>query len=195
MSRLVSKWPEFRNQISAAQPGDAQWQAGLEKVDRLIATAQSEVLAGELPKAHETLEAVRPAMTALRGLHQLPYFIDALNRFHESMESIVRLAAKKEPADLTDDQLQQFQEKLFPDAKEKFDQLEATKLDNEIFSLSDEQLAAVALQIQQERAALTALGSALQSNDRQQVLTAARALKPPFVKLFTVFGDFAGLDK
>ena len=46
--------------------------------------------------------------------------------------------------------------------------------------------------VRAERQALNRLDAARKVSDRRAVLQAARAIKPPFAKLYMSFGDFTG---
>jgi hypothetical protein len=55
---------------------------------------------------------------------------------------------------------------------------------------NDITLSSLVTGIQQESAALQALRAALDKGDRQQIIGAAMAVKPPFSQVFMLFGDF-----
>lgn len=73
---------------------DAEWGKTLDDVAALAGKAGEEIGAGKLPEAHETLEAVRAAVSQLNARNGLVTFSDRMNDYHAFMEHV--LSAKYE---------------------------------------------------------------------------------------------------
>lgn len=71
--------------------GDAGWAATLAAVQADIDAARADVAAGELPKAHEALEAVRFEVGGLHERNGIAGFSDRMNAYHAEMELVLAL--------------------------------------------------------------------------------------------------------
>lgn len=75
---------------SAPYDRDPAFGATLAQVDAVYAKAATEVAAGRLPDAHETLEAARDLMAELRRRNQVVVFSDHMNAYHAEMEHVLQ---------------------------------------------------------------------------------------------------------
>ena len=93
LSEFVAKWQGLKTRWGAVPPPhmaeDLQWAATLEKVATIAVQAQKETALGELPKAHETLEAIRGQIGALRERNRQVTFSDRMNAYHAKMERVL----------------------------------------------------------------------------------------------------------
>ena len=48
--------------------------------------------------------------------------------------------------------------------------------------------------VSQEREFLNKLSKALEDKNKEEIIRASKGIKPVFVKLYTMFGDFEGLE-
>jgi len=68
---------------------DADFAGTLDKVAAVYAKAAAEIDAGKLPEAHETLEAARDLMAAMRQRNGIVVFSDHMNAYHAEMEHLL----------------------------------------------------------------------------------------------------------
>ena len=68
---------------------DTKWGETLDKVTSVIAKSKTEAGAGDLPKAHATLEAIRDLIGDLRLRNGTISYSDRVNIYHEHMEHVV----------------------------------------------------------------------------------------------------------
>jgi hypothetical protein len=158
---------------------DPQWYSTLIKIGDITALSIREILSEKLSAAHDTLEAIRDELGALRQRNQVIIFSDHVNDYHEAMESLLHLELK--PYDIDDKGLLIIREELavldyLADKmkenapaeylkKEKFDQ--AMK---GIFS------------------SLKKLRQAVDEKNPDKVVRAVKELKPAYAKVFVKFG-------
>ncbi len=86
------KWAALTAANPAAPPqyaDDPAYAATLAKVAAIADKAANEVAAGELPKAHETLEAIRFAVGGLHERNGIVGFSDRMNAYHAKMEEVL----------------------------------------------------------------------------------------------------------
>lgn len=86
------KWTALVAANPAAPPqyaDDPAYAATLAKVAATADIAAGEVAAGELPKAHETLEAIRFQIGGLHERNGIVGFSDRMNAYHAKMEEVL----------------------------------------------------------------------------------------------------------
>ena len=86
------KWAALIAANTTAPPqyaDDSTYAATLAEVASIADTAASEVAAGELPKAHETLEAIRFRIGGLHERNGIIGFSDRMNAYHAKMEEVL----------------------------------------------------------------------------------------------------------
>lgn len=194
MARLNSEWKTFRNRYQGSLGSDKAWQEGFMQIDAHIRRANAIVANGEtLTQMHNALEEVRAILMNLRRHDGMQYFPDALTAYHEPMEAIVLAAKGKTPRTLGEADLARISHTL-PEARRLWQEAVKTPMDAGVFRFKPAQTQAVQAAIQQESEALQKLEKALASHDRAQILPAVAAIKPPFARLYRLFGDFTGLE-
>ena len=77
---------------------DAQLPDSLSRISGLYARAESEARKPDLAAAHETLEAIRDELAAIRQRNQVVVFSDHMNAYHSEMERMIELAANERTA-------------------------------------------------------------------------------------------------
>jgi len=190
MSLLNARWKAFKETHSNPQASDAQWPADFDRIDRLIAKAESIVTTGQnLMQAHETLEGVRTTLLKLRRRNGIDYFVDYLTDFHGPMEAIVLSAKGKTEADLTQAEVEKIRT-LLSQATALWHELTAAHFDTTLFEFDAPRLKKMRQYQEAETSALARLQQALNNGNNSATLSAAIALKPNFAKLFMLFGDF-----
>ena len=92
VAAFQQKWSALSAANTAAPPhyaDDPAYAATLAKVAAITDTAAQEVAAGDLPKAHETLEAIRFEIGGLHERNGIVGFSDRMNAYHAKMEDVL----------------------------------------------------------------------------------------------------------
>jgi hypothetical protein len=182
--RLQQRWTELRDTFSFVLPDKVE--PLLDSVTGVIDDAYELVDQGQLDAGHEELEKVRWITMELRDTLGVEYYLDRLTRYHEILEGIVT-AGKDSVVDST---AVETIDSLYPVAQQQWGIVREASPDTAVFDLSSEELATVQEGIRAESDALDSLGLALESGEPGPIAGRARALRPPFVSIFTAFGDF-----
>ncbi|RMF63841.1 MAG: hypothetical protein D6743_10125 [Calditrichaeota bacterium] len=194
MRRLVERWLAFKRKYMDANQKDVQWRKDFEEIERRVAKANSLIVGkGDLTTAHETLEGIRQIFSQLRHRNHIDYFLDYLTAFHEPMEAVVRMVKDKVATQLASEDLQSMQERLAT-AKEHWSRARAADFDASLFGFDAERVEQMQQLMAREDAALATLQKALTAGQPAEIISAAKAIKPPFAKLFMLFGDFPARD-
>ncbi len=194
MQRLDAGWPTLRaallKDLSGSTP--AQGSAArktLAKVDASIAASRKAVAASDFKTAHNALEAVRIDLRHLRVAQGTDYFMDRLTAFHEPMEVLAVAGSGTAPQDLTPARRAEL-ERAFVEARALWRAIEQNLPNPQAYGLKDARLAQFNKGLADESAALSRLSDALRGSDNAALLKAAVALKPPFSRTFTAFGQY-----
>ena len=189
LERLRQAWSELSEQLDPALKDDPQWTADQQAVRDAIGAAAHELSANRLAAAHETLEELRGRLGKLRQRHQWTYDLDALNAFHETMEKIAKPALET-----TADQINQAAHRdlrgLLQTAQQQWSVVEQVEFSRSARNMDDAAYERLQDLVRLQRQALSALETALDTGDAEQILQAARGIKPPFAQLYMSFGDF-----
>jgi hypothetical protein len=182
-AEFLQQWDAIVQQYAASPPeifaADPTWTATLEKITEIAVKGKTEIEAGDLAKAHETLEAIRNEFTELRRKNHVVVFSDHVNTYHEVMEHL--LLAGYSPEKLDAAALNSIREQLGVleflakeikvNAPQEYRSNEAyQKLENGLF------------------ASIKSLREALDNNATEEIIKAIQNLKPPYSKLFLNFG-------
>ena len=195
MKVLKESWATFKKKYYSAQPKDNQWKKDMDEVEDLIMSADETVTGGtDLPSAHEDLEGIRTTLMDARQRNKIDYFPDLLTEFHGVMEEIFDTVDKKKPETLTDKDIQILND-LLPDAQETWDAAKKAKFDVALYGFKPEQLQKMKSLHKEEEDALLALKGALEKRNKADVIKHALSLKPKFVAVYLLFGDFDRLKK
>lgn len=190
MKALEKEWKLFKSTYYNSNLSDNQWQTDLDRVGKNIGIASTIVASEtELVRAHEILENVRLIFWDLRERNGIDYFLDNLTQFHGNMEAIFLAAKGKNPSSLSKKDIAVIQ-KSFPEAKTDWKKATTAKFHPELFGFSEKKANMVQQLIQEESVALNNLEETLRGTNRLELIKAAGQLKPPFAKLFKLFGDF-----
>jgi hypothetical protein len=151
-----------------------------------VAEAEKLAAEGKRKDAHEALETVRIVFWKARKDMGIDYFLDLLTAFHEPMETFVDLAEKPDadPARLRS---------LLAELSEKWTVVEKTKLDTELFGLSEEKAVKYAGMVKKEREVLSSLPALIDGGDQDALVKTAGTVKTTFSQTYMIFGDFSGL--
>ncbi|MEI6877279.1 MAG: hypothetical protein WCL50_19365 [Spirochaetota bacterium] len=185
-----STWNSFRSGI-ASQPGfDGEWGADLAKIDQVVQKAKAALIGDSNgPKAHEELEAVRMTLLDARQRQKVPYFVDYLTLYHNSMEDLINGKPAKPLKDWS------ATEKLGFAADLDISIARWNKLRAMEGLLPDYALAAAAqgtytAQWQTIASIMSGIKIASEAGDDKAFAEKFGQLKPNFIKTFFLFGDF-----
>lgn len=190
MEQLNREWSSFKKQHASAKRNDKKWTADFAEIDRMIAEASKLVAAGaDVHKAHEALEGVRSTFVEMRVRLKMPYYLDPLAHFHDTMEEITLLAEDQTPATLGAEQTAKLKAALV-EAETRWAAVKASRVGPE-FGVNAEQKQQLEQFLAGQTAALDTLKQALAGGDKAAQLSAARGIKPAFAKIYMFFGNFA----
>ena len=194
MQRLDAGWPNLRAALLKDLSGSTPAQAAaarktLAKVDASIAASRKAVAGSDFKTAHNALEAVRIDLMHLRVAQGTDYFMDRLTAFHEPLEVLALTGSGTAPQDLTPAKRAEL-ERAFAEARALWRGIEQNLPNPQAYGLKDARLAQFNKGLADESAALSRLSDALRGNDNAALLKAAMAIKPPFSRTFTAFGQY-----
>jgi hypothetical protein len=180
MQALDAKWTALSTEWTASKPpqyeDDANLEATLSEVAGIIQQATDEVAAGDLPKAHITLEAVRAELDRLHQRNGIISFSDRMNVYHAEMETVLEIGAEE----LNDDRLAEV-----TDAAAVLHYLAQDIVTHPAPEAAD---AAYAPLVDGVVQSVETLQAATRSGDLAKVKEAIGGLKVPYAKLFAKFG-------
>lgn len=194
MDALNAQWASFKQKHMATKGGNRQWQADMEKIDSLIVAANRIVDSGkDFAKAHDELEGVRLTFLDMRQRTKMPYYLDDLTRFHNSMEEVYLAAKGKSGEQLTDADVAKING-TFPELEKLWMKVQAGKVDP-AFRLTTGQSEQVNKLLANETRALDALKQAIAAGDKAAIAKSAQGIRGPYAALYVSFGDFSALGK
>lgn len=183
-------WKDFERDFSAGPGLDAEWQEDLEAVDLAVLKARTALMdASDGPAAHEALEAVRMTFLESRTRQKIPYFIDSLTLFHNSMEDLLNAKPAKDLKDWSVNEKMGFAADLDVSVArwKKVKAMEGLLPDASLGAKAGDAYSA------QWRAIDTVMAGAKQAfeaGDGKALSEKLGQLKPNFIKTFFLFGDF-----
>lgn len=189
MPEVLARWQTLQQHVPAAWRRQDAWQQTVTEVTTRLNKADTFIRDGHLTEAHEALEGVRTVLMTQRTQQGIDYFVDRLTAYHEPMEVIVLTVKGKTSATLTDADIATLRQHL-QKAQVIWHPVASARIDPKHYRLTEDALTALYARVQHETTALKALREALDAGDRQQIIGAAIAIKPPFAQLFMLFGDF-----
>jgi hypothetical protein len=177
------QWQAITEKYGEAPPdvyaNDPEWRATLFNISDINALGIQEILVGNLSDAHETLEAIRDELGALRQRNQVNTFSDHVNNYHEAMESLLLLGLK--PNDIDNNSLLTIREELAVLeylAEKMKGNAPVEYLQNEGFKQA----------INGVFNSLKNLRKAVNEKNPDNILKAIKKLKPAYAKVFIKFG-------
>lgn len=189
-ARLRAAWPSLQQALLARPPAPARaaaWSRALQQAGRQLTLAEQAVAKGDWKEAHEALEPVRIALMKERQAAGFDYFVDRLTAFHEPMEELALAGASLAPGAVDAPRRREL-EQAYASARALWRAVEQNLPDARSYGLSAAREAQFRQGLAAEAAALSRLSDALRGSDNGALLAAARAIKPPFAKVFTAFG-------
>jgi len=189
-SALLVEWESLKKAHFGEKSADQEWKSDFNKVDGYIGAAGKIIARGtNLKDAHEELEHIRVVFMRLRDRNGIDYYIDHLTRFHEPMEEIVLAAKGKTESTLADKDLVLIRQTL-PRAKELWHATKTAEFNGALYGFNQQKTSMLHSLVEKEQAALQHLEQALQTKNKQAIISAAVAIKPNFAKIFKSFGRF-----
>jgi hypothetical protein len=190
LASFESAWTTFKNGVGA-QPGfDEEWRHNLERVDGAIAKAKQALLVeGNAAGAHEALEAVRMTLLDARQRQKVPYFLDYVTLYHNSMEDILNGKSATAIAAWSAAERLSFVSDLDIGIA-RWNKVKAMEGLLPSMGLSAQTLAMYNSQWQKVASLMTGVRSALDAGDDTALADRLGQLKPTFTKTFFLFGDF-----
>ncbi len=189
MERLRKAWTDLTEQLDAVLQDDPAWPGDRQAVRDVIGAAARELSATRPAAAHAVLEELRGRLSGLRQRNQWTYDLDALNTFHETMEKMVQPAMEITAADVND-LAQRDLRKLLQTAQQQWSVVEEVQFSRAARNMDEAAYGKLQNLVQLQRQALSRLETALDAGDAEQILQAARGIKPAFAQLYMSFGDF-----
>lgn len=187
-ARLEARWPALRDGIRSSWSEDANSRRLLVALDRDLAMARRRIDARDWSSSHAALEPMRERLRGARQSRGIDYALDRYTRFHEAMERLVdrgaalvgrRLSAIERERLLAD----------FIQARAQWQAVERVAVDPKAFGMTPAREAQWRIALQDEARTLGVVSQALRGDDDAALLRAVGAVKTPFVRAYTAFGD------
>ncbi len=106
MEILKEQWSVFAGQFGARY-AEADWKERFERTTVVLVRSEELLKNDELAGAHASLKEVRGIWVDLRERRSVPYYVDYLNRYHESMENVTAATAGRTATTLEEAQVRQ----------------------------------------------------------------------------------------
>ena len=185
-----NSWKTFRERYAAQADFDAEWQEDLANVSGAVGEARSALLDNsDGPAAHEALESVRMVLLESRTRQKIPYFLDSVTLFHNSMEDLLNNAPAKKLAQWSEAEKLGFSADLEV-AIARWKKVKALEGLLPQAGLAPKAAATYAVQWQAISSVMEGIQGALEAVDQAVFAEKLQQLKPNFIKTFFLFGDF-----
>jgi hypothetical protein len=186
MMYLQREWYGFKERHYGDKTPDAGWRADLDRIDALIREADTILDGGRFPDlVRAPLERSATVLAALRQRNGIDYYVDRLTAYRVLVDGIVDAGRDRAMSRASVDRIAA----LHPAARDAWARLPAGG-PGAAFRLTETQREALPKLIEAESNALAALGRALDANDAAAISAAAIAIRPPFLSIYYMFGDF-----
>jgi len=124
----------------------------------------------------------------VRQRQGLDYFVDRLTAFHEPMEQLAQAGSTWQSAALDISHKAEL-ERAYAHARTLWRSIEGESVDAPQYGLSPARAAQLRNAIDEESTALTQLSDALRGSDKTRILKSEAAIKSPFARALTAFGQ------
>jgi hypothetical protein len=183
-------WEVFKARFEAEAGFDPEWTEDLEKVGAAVSKAKSALIEeSNGPEAHEALEKVRMIFLASRTRQRIPYFLDYMTLFHNSMEELLNNKPAGKIGGWSVDEKAAFSADLDISIA-RWKKVKAKEGLLPEAALNAKAGAAYATQWQAIDSILAGIKKAFDSGDEKAFSEKLGQLKPNFIKTFFLFGDF-----
>lgn len=193
LEKLRFEWNKFHNHFYnlkfeyGVDIVDKFWKEDFDRIDQLISSAEVLVKEDKLEDAYYKLEEIRSVFKELRHRNGLPYFLDNMTGFHQTMDKIIAYLRGKD--ELKNKDLKKMG-KLSIEAALKWKKVAQAKIDGEIFGFDNSKIEAIRKRISYEAESLEDFGAAVESRDEDAIFQSAQDIKPNYIVLYKAFGDF-----
>lgn len=187
---LQNQWPVLKQRLAHTwgRKLPAGWSDALASTGWRIEEASGAAQQGDWKRAHEALEPVRIDLMKVRQRQGLDYFVDRLTAFHEPMEQLAQAGSTWSSSALDTSRKDELVQ-AYAHARTLWRGIEGQPVDAAQYALSPARAAQLRKAIEEESVALARLSDALRGDDSARVLKAAVAIKPPYARAFTAFGQ------
>lgn len=193
MTILKEQWSFFAKEFGGRYP-EADWRQGFARTDAILARSEELLKNNDLAGAHGALEGVRDIFTGLRERRSIPYYVDYLNRYHESMEAVSGITAGRTAATLEDDQVGQVSA-LLPEARSRWAATLDAPFDATVYGFPAAKAEQLRTAEQAVMQGIRQVEQALLNGDGEALIKAVEGLKPAFTRTFLMFGDFDRVNR
>lgn len=176
--RLGEQWPSLKPELIAAVPGQRAWLKTVQATQAHLREAETLAAKAQWGPAHEALEQVRQVQFETRRSLGIDYALDPFTAYHAAMENLANATRVQRPAFEVD----------FATARALWRHIELMNFDAATYGLGEARTRQLAQARADESNALSALSQALNTGSDAEVLKAAAAIKPPFVRAYVAFG-------
>lgn len=189
MKQLKQDW----GLLLMRQPTVAMWSETVRSVEETISEADDLIDRGKYHEAHTALERIRGYMRDGRRASGIEYVLDHLTDFHEHMEVIAGMAEGLTPETLGRDDMMRMRE-VMPHLMGAWNGVTTSEVNAHAFGFSKDAYNRLGEFVRMETENLAALDEALAAENRYGVVTSAKKVKPYYVSVFRMFGDFAAMS-
>ena len=183
-------WTAFKDRYGKQGGFDAEWPEDLSRINQAVDRAKSALLdRSDAPKAHEALEAVRMILLESRTRQKIPYFIDTLTLFHNSMEDLLNGKPTAKMADWTETERVNFAADL-DIARARWSKVKAAEGLLSDLAPEPKFLSTFETQWNTIDALLLSAKNSYAAGDQGSLDKSLNQLKPAFIKTFFLFGNF-----
>ena len=194
--RFIRRWHLFYGHYQAANQINPAWGNGLDSVNITIRAVEDSLLEqSDLATIHKMLETVRLDLMTLRRNNQIGYALDELTAFHEIMEPMAAAAGQMHADSAKAEQFVQPILNHLEAAQKQWLRVQMVKFDPVLFNLDETDVEAFISGKSDLQNQLNLLERAVVTHDTPQIAATAKALKPQFVKIYLLFGDFGGSNQ
>jgi hypothetical protein len=194
MDELVATWDRFYSRHQGDRPDEPVWRQWLAAIDTLVLDVDEMADSADfLPFVAENLTDMRMMLVELRDSVGLAYYTDALHELDEPLDELHRLALARDSATLRPADTARFGA-LLDEARAIWDDAAETRFEPGRYGFDAERERLREYDAGRLEGALAELDEALAAGERRAVLNAARAVRPDFLDLYRLFGDYGGLQ-
>jgi hypothetical protein len=188
--KFEKTWTIFKERYLNQSGFDTEWTQDINRIDMAVTQAKSALLdRSEGAKAHEELEAVRMIFLESRTRQKIPYFIDTLTLFHNSMEDMLNGISSAKIASWTEAERINFTADL-DITTARWNKVKAANALLSDLNLEPKVVSTFEVQWKSIDKLLKEIKDFYKSGDQENFNQSLNQLKPAFIKTFFLFGNF-----
>lgn len=190
LKRLTKFWEEFTVHFYNYPNSGKKWQSSINQITRSLAKANQDMQQGkDLKVIHNDLESIRTIFWHIRKRNDVNYFPDYLTAFHDPMETLVSIVKGKKPDSLTKSDIRNISG-LLPKIEQLWHSVMQAPVQEKLFNLNNHQVDKIRHDENEVNKNILNLKKALQKKDKSDIINSTVQIKPYFVKIYLMFGDF-----